>query len=73
LPHIAFLELVRRLFAAAGPAAERRTPAADGRSDPAPHPMSDQELSRTIRELRSHPLSETLRRTDSQAARREPP
>ncbi|MGC2774920.1 MAG: hypothetical protein WA418_04700 [Bradyrhizobium sp.] len=59
MPHIAFLDLIRRLFAGAGPAGERRAAPANGRSDSAVHPMSDRELSRAIRELRSHPSSET--------------
>jgi hypothetical protein len=59
VPHIAFLDLVRRLFVGADPADARRAVPADGRSDPPVHPMSDRELSRAIRELRTHPSSET--------------
>ncbi|UFZ04066.1 hypothetical protein LQG66_33560 [Bradyrhizobium ontarionense] len=59
MPHIAFLDLVRRLFVGADTAGGRREVPAAGRSGPPVHPMSDRELSRAIRELRTHRSSET--------------
>ncbi|MGJ5130308.1 MULTISPECIES: hypothetical protein [unclassified Bradyrhizobium] len=59
MPHIAFLNRLRRLFGGAGPHIETIAAAlADGRIKQPAHPMSDQELSRAIREFQSRPASE---------------
>ncbi|WP_316230136.1 hypothetical protein [Bradyrhizobium sp. SZCCHNR1051] len=74
MPHIAFLDLVRRLFGGAAADGESSTVGNDGRSDPLVHPMSDQELSRAIRDLRRHRPSETAPNRPAQrssAARRD--
>ncbi|GLH82334.1 hypothetical protein SSBR45G_72430 [Bradyrhizobium sp. SSBR45G] len=58
MPHIAFLERLRRWFGGSG-AIETIAPVpSEGRRKQPAHPMSDQELSRAIRELRSPSPSE---------------
>ncbi|MGJ5046197.1 hypothetical protein ACQR09_03965 [Bradyrhizobium oligotrophicum] len=59
MPHIAFLSRLRQLFGGTGPHIETIAAAlADGRIKQPAHPMSDQELSRAIREFQSRPASE---------------
>ncbi|MGJ4887828.1 hypothetical protein ACQR1Y_06535 [Bradyrhizobium sp. HKCCYLRH3099] len=59
MPHIAFLYRLRRLFGGSGPHIETIASAlTEGRLRQPAHPMSDQELSRAIREFQSLPPSE---------------
>ena len=59
MPHIAFLNRLRRLFGGAGPHIETIAAAlTEGRLKQPAHPMSDQELSRAIREFQSLPPNE---------------
>jgi hypothetical protein len=63
LPYSAFLSGILRLF---GANPEQRLDGvvedvSDGTSQPASGPMSDQELSRAIKELRDLPVAEGLR------------
>ena len=60
MPHIAFLDRLRRLFGGSGPHIETIAAAlTEGRLTQPARPMSDQELSRAIREFQSLPPSET--------------
>ncbi|MGJ4948106.1 hypothetical protein [Bradyrhizobium sp. HKCCYLS20291] len=63
MPHIAFLDRLRRLLGGSGPQIESIAAAlSDGRLRPPVQPMSDHELARAIREFQSRPPSEaTLR------------
>lgn len=59
MPYIGFLSRIRRLFTAPSPHLDVIADAfADGRLKQPAHPMSDQELSRAIREFQSVPLSD---------------
>ncbi|CCD88393.1 conserved protein of unknown function [Bradyrhizobium sp. ORS 285] len=60
MPHIAFLYRLRRLFGGNEPHLETIAAAlSDGRLKQPAHPMSDQELSRAIREFQRLPPSES--------------
>ncbi|MGJ5180786.1 hypothetical protein ACQR16_26490 [Bradyrhizobium oligotrophicum] len=60
MPHLAFLDRLRRLFGVAGPHIDIIAAALTaGRLKQPAHPMSDQELSRAIREFQRQPPSDT--------------
>jgi hypothetical protein len=78
VPHIAFLDRLRRLFGGKSESIARITAAlGDGRLAPPAHPMSDQELSRAIREFQSEcqgrpPSNEALKKLAERLAAAKP-
>ncbi|CAL79211.1 hypothetical protein BRADO5537 [Bradyrhizobium sp. ORS 278] len=59
MPHLAFLDRLRRWLGGSGPHIETiATALTEGRLQQPAHPMSDQELSQAIREFQSLPPSE---------------